>query len=260
MPKKDSKALAESLAKIEHLTKRETKKNQFFMAASHQLKSPLAIIQWCLQSSIESGRLDPKNKEMVLKSLYQADAMSALITDMLNVFRLVNRGTQKEKNYTHIDVNKVIDQVYTQYEMLAHKRDIHLIRGPVEMLPKIFAEETYLRQAIINLVDNAIKYSPEGSTVEVICRLAKDSFVEIMVMDEGIGIGDAEQSQLFSEFFRGEEAQSVTGDGTGLGLVLVKQIIEEFGGEVFVKSAFHKGSTFMVRIPSIEVVEMISAS
>jgi len=241
--------LEESLQHIARLEKNDAKKSEFFMAASHQLKSPVAIIQWCLQSVMESTDIDPKNREMVWKALNQANAMSQLITDMLHVFRLVNRHG-KSQTYTAVDVNAVIEQVLQQYDLAAHQRQVHLVRGPIEVLPPVYAEESFLRQALINLVDNAIKYSQVNGTVTVSSRLAKDGFVEVEVEDQGIGISEPEKLLLFSEFFRGEEARIHTADGTGLGLVLVKHIIEEFSGEVVVKSRVHRGSSFTVRLPS----------
>jgi signal transduction histidine kinase len=233
---------------LEVLKKKADKKNEFFMAASHQLKSPVAITQWCLQSILEMPSVDAKAKEMVRKSLTQANAMSQLITDMLHVFRLQDRQG-KAQTYLPVDLNALIEQVITQNEVQAHNRKVHLVRGPIEVLPPVLADQGYLRQAIINLVDNAIKYSPDGGTVTVNAGVTRDHFVEITVQDEGIGIPETEQSRLFTEFFRGEEARVVSHEGTGLGLVLVRNIVEEFGGEVSLESEFHKGSTFTVRLP-----------
>ena len=232
---------------IEQLKKQEEKKNEFFLAASHQLKSPLAIIQWCLQIALESPTLRGKDKEMVLKALAQAQGMNQLVGDMLHVVRLVGRSG-KNQTYTAVDVNLILDEVLNQYELVAHRRKIHLLKGPQERLPLVFVDQAYFRQAIINLVDNAIKYSAEGGTVTAVAS-EKKGWVEISVSDQGIGMAEADQQRLFTEFFRGDEAKQVAHEGTGLGLVLVKHIIEEFGGEVHVKSELHKGSSFTLRLP-----------
>lgn len=234
---------------IEELERVDIKKTQFFMAASHQLKSPVAIIQWCLQSALESKTLDNKNQELIRKSLVQANSISALISDMLHVFRLVNRQSWQNE-FKRLDPGAIIREVVSQYEEIAHNKDVHLVKGPMENVPGVLGDESYLRQAIINLVDNAIKYSLPGSTVTVSACLTKDGYVELCVKDQGIGIAEIDQRNLFTEFFRSEEARGVTHEGTGLGLVLVKQIAEEFGGEVVVKSALRKGSTFIIRLPS----------
>lgn len=233
---------------IQALAKKYDKKAEFFMAASHQLKSPLAIIQWCLQSVLENKEVDPKTQELVRKAVTQSNAMGQLITDMLHVFRLQNRAHQANE-YTSVDVNKIIDQVLVQYEVMAHQHKVHLLRAPQEKVPQVWVDESYLRQALVNLVDNAIKYSRSSGTVTVSVKEAKDGSVEVAVHDQGIGIADADQTQLFQEFFRGTEAREVAHEGTGLGLVLVQHIIEEFGGEVRVESHVHHGSTFTMCLP-----------
>lgn len=225
------------------------KKQQFFMAASHQLKSPVAIMQWCLQTILEDQEsLDPKTMNNVRRSLAQADAMSALITDMLHVFRLQDANRRQE--FVQVNVNDLISQVLLQYEPIAHNRKVHLTRGPQEEVPTVLADPAYLKQAFVNLVDNAIKYSLEGGKVTVCVEEICGGWVQLTVSDHGIGIPEAEQGQLFTEFFRGVEAREVAHEGTGLGLVLIRAIITEFGGEVEVKSKVHKGTTFTVRLPA----------
>ncbi|MCC2631360.1 MAG: putative Histidine kinase [Patescibacteria group bacterium] len=232
---------------LESLEKKDAQKTEFFMAASHQLKSPLAIILWCLQSTLESPHLSGKDRDMILKAVGQAGAMSQLIGDMLHVFRLVNRRG-KSQDYEAVDCNELIAAILTDYEVVAHKKKVHLVKGPMEVLPTVFADKAYLRQAIINLVDNAIKYSVSGTTVTVTTSV-KEGWATISIHDHGIGMTEADQQKLFSEFFRSEEARQVAHEGTGLGLVLVKHIIEEFGGKVTVESVLHKGSTFTIKLP-----------
>lgn len=234
---------------IARLHEEDLKKTEFFLAASHQLKSPIAIVQWCLQTAVESPTLKGKDREMVLKSLTQADAMAQLITDMLHTFRLMSRK-DKVKSYAPVDINTVLDPIIAQYEEIAHRKDVHLVRDPVEALPAIFVDEAYLRQALINLIDNAIKYSNSGTTVTVTTKSVTGGWIEFSVKDHGIGMTEADQSKLFTEFFRSEEARQFAHEGTGLGLVIVKKIIEEFGGELTVKSSLHKGSTFTVKLPA----------
>lgn len=244
------RTLKESLSHIEHLERQDAKKTEFFLAASHQLKSPVAIMQWCLQSMLEDQTLRAKDKAMVDRSLTQANAMSRLITDMLHVFKLVGRRDAKE-GWVPVDVNKLLNEVLVRYEMPAQNRHIHLEKGPIEESLKVLGVEGYIREAIINLVDNAIKYTPEGRHVTVSAIVTKAKMVEIKVSDQGIGLTEADQEKLFSEFYRSPEAQAMTHEGTGLGLVLVKHIAEEFGGEILVDSAANKGSTFYLRFPAV---------
>lgn len=222
-------------------------KTEFFMAASHQLKSPVAIVQWCLQSVLEKKELDADTRKLSQQALVQADAMSLLLADMLHVFRIVHRSSQLE-SLAPVNMNKLIEDVLKQEESVAAKQEVRLEVGPMEQLPLVLADDAYLKQAIINIIDNAIKYSNVGGTVEINAEVKK-GMIEIAVIDHGIGIPDAEQGRLFTEFFRGELAKGKTANGTGLGLVLVKHIAESFGGELTFTSAVGKGSTFVLRIP-----------
>jgi signal transduction histidine kinase len=223
-------------------------KTEFFMAASHQLKSPVAIVQWCLQTILEKQDLDSDTRKQVGRALAQADGMSQLLGDMLRVFRIVHKG-QEVKNSAPINMNKLLDDVLKQEEPNALQQHIKMQVGPVETLPTILGDEAYLKQAVINVLNNAIKYSPAGSTVQLSAEVKKE-MIEITIIDKGIGIPEAEQGRLFTEFFRGELAKAKTDNGTGLGLVLVKHILEGAGGSISFTSVAGKGSTFVLRIPT----------
>jgi len=222
-------------------------KLEFFLTASHQLKSPVAIIQWCLQSVAEMKDVPPETQKLAKKALDQANGMSHLIQDMLQVFRLMNNQVGKTP-LEAVSLNKIVEEILGQYELVAHNKGVHLVHGAIENVPVIFARETFVRQAVINLVDNAIKYTKPGSSVTVEL-LAKPDSILLNVADQGIGIPDTEQSRIFTEFFRGEEAKDVSYEGTGLGLVLVKHVMSTVGGSVTFKSKFHEGTTFTATFP-----------
>lgn len=221
-------------------------KVEFFLTASHQLKSPVAIMQWCLQSMTEIQNLDPEAKKLVQKSLEQANSMSTLIGDMLQVFRLMSG--KHHTSAESVKLNDILDEVLRSYELSAHNKGVHLVRGSIEKLPVVYGTKTLVKQCIINLVDNAIKYTSAGGQVTVSAAIEGDHVV-IHVIDQGIGIPETEQSRLFTEFFRGEEAKEVAYEGTGLGLVLVKHIMASMGGEVLFKSKVHQGTDFYLRFP-----------
>jgi signal transduction histidine kinase len=227
----------------------EDKKVTFFLTASHQLKSPVAIMQWCLQSVLEQQDVPKETAYLVRKALDQADGMSKLVGDMLQVFRLMHGNNQQA--VMPVSLTPVIMSVLDQYELVAHNKGVHLVRGLLENLPPVLGRDTLLRQVVVNLVDNAIKYTPAGKQVLVTAETS-GKHVVLTVQDEGIGIPESEQGRLFSEFFRGEEAKQVAYEGTGLGLVLVKQIVEQAGGEIHMSSQLHRGTTFRVTIPYLQ--------
>ena len=222
-------------------------KLEFFLTASHQLKSPVAIIQWCLQSVQEVQEVPPEVQSLVKKALDQADGMSHLIRDMLQVFRLMSNkaGTEVLES---VSLNKIIDDVMNTYEMVAHNKGVHLVRGAIENLPAFYARETLMKQVAVNLIDNAIKYTKAGGSVTV-SAAAEDGHIVMRVADQGIGIPETEQNRMFTEFFRGEEAKDVSYEGTGLGLVLVKHVLSSIGGEITFQTKYHEGTTFIVSIP-----------
>ena len=223
-------------------------KVEFFLTASHQLKSPVAIIQWCLQSVEEMQTVPPEAQNLIKKALDQTNGMSHLIQDMLSVFRLMNHQTGSQP-LDSVSLTLLIDEVISQYELVAHNKGVNLVKGAVENLPMFFARQSLVRQVVVNLVDNAIKYTKSGGSVTVTAAVEKGRIV-MRVADQGIGIPDTEQSRIFTEFFRGEEAKDVSYEGTGLGLVLVKHVLATIGGDITFQSAYHKGTTFIVSIPT----------
>lgn len=229
------------------LDAKSDQKTEFFMTASHQLKSPVAIVQWCLQSILEKPDLDADTRKLSERALMQADAMSLLLGDMLRVFRIVHKGSQAE-TLVPLNMNKVLDEVLKQEEPMALKLQVKMQVGPIEQLPLVLGDEAFLKQALINIIDNAVKYSPTGGSVSIAAEVKK-GFIEFVISDHGIGIPEAEQGRLFTEFFRGELAKNKTDNGTGLGLVLVKHIIESMGGTVSFTSEVGRGTTFVLRVP-----------
>jgi two-component system, OmpR family, sensor histidine kinase SenX3 len=224
-------------------------KTEFFMAASHQLKSPVAIVQWCLQSALENPSLDVDTRKLIDRALGQANAMGELLGDMLRVFKIVHANGEAVQTLVPVDLTKLIHEALQEYVPIATQQGVRLVPGTIEQLPTLLGEEAYLKQAIINVIDNAIKYSSRGGSVDIAAQV-RSGMIEIAVTDHGIGIPEAEQGRLFTEFFRGNLAKEKTTNGTGLGLVLVKHIVEGLGGSVSCKSQVGKGSTFLLQIPA----------
>jgi signal transduction histidine kinase len=228
----------------------QAEKINFFLAASHQLKSPVAIMQWCLQSLSESTDLSNDNRYMVQKALEQANGMSQLIGDMLQVFRYL-RGDQSTIPRGRVVLVPLLETVIKQYETIAASKQVGMEIGTIENLGAVMAQESMIKQVFINLLDNAIKYTPAGKRVMISAARPTNDRVMITFADEGIGISELEQKRLFTEFFRGAEAKEVTSDGTGLGLVLARKVIESVGGTISVHSELHKGTKFIVSLPVI---------
>jgi two-component system sensor histidine kinase SenX3 len=133
---------------------------------------------------------------------------------------------------------------------LADTRDIEIIRGPLVNV-SVVGDRTHLIMAFHNLVENAINYSPDHTRVSVNTTSAGD-IVEVIVIDQGVGISEADQSRIFERFYRVDPARSRETGGTGLGLSIVKHVIGNHGGDVSLWSSSGVGSTFTIRLPIAE--------
>lgn len=221
-------------------------KTEFFLTASHQLKSPVAIIQWCLQSLTENQTtLSPEARKLVNRALGQANDMSRLLQDMLQVFRVIH--PKEVLKLEPLRITPIVEELIEQFRPAAEAKKIHLIKGEIENVPLVLAKEMYVREIAKNLLDNALKYTQAGRRITVALRERK-GMVTLEIADEGIGIPTTEQGKIFTEFFRGAEAQEVA-NGTGLGLVLVQRMTESLHGRVSFQSEFRNGSTFTVSLP-----------
>jgi signal transduction histidine kinase len=223
----------------------EDKKLAFFLAASHQLKGPLATIQWCLRSLTEyQAEIPPAAQKLIGTALGQTDTVSRLVSDLLHLVKLES-GTPL--TLTSLSLADLVRKVFDRYGAIAHQKDVHIVLDPLERVSPIMGEAVLLEQVVVNIVDNAIKYTAAGGEVRLHLSEVADRVI-FRVSDQGIGIPDLEQQRIFTEFFRGEEAKAVA-SGSGLGLVLTKQIVEKCGGEINLESVLHKGTTVEISFP-----------
>jgi len=130
----------------------------------------------------------------------------------------------------------------------ANAKDVELRLEPSEGSPTVIGDRTLLRQSVSNLVDNAVKYTPSGGVVSVGLDITEDT-ATIRVSDTGIGIAPADQVRLFEKFYRIKRRETGSIQGTGLGLALVRSIVERHGGRVWVESVLNEGSTFFIQLP-----------
>jgi len=223
----------------------DEQKLEFFLAASHQLKSPLAIMQWCIQSGLEFKDTSAELRDLLETANRQAEAMSHLIADMLNIFRHQETVSQ----LVSLDLGAVVREAVSQRQPAADQKKVQISMSIPAQACMVMADQTYLSQAVINLVDNAIKYSPNGGMVWVNLE-RKGREVIVTVTDQGIGLTEVDKAHLFQEFYRSPEARKAAHEGTGLGLVLVKKVIESYGGSVEADGGPGKGATFHIRMPA----------
>jgi len=223
----------------------EQKKNEFISIASHELKTPLTTIKAFTQLLLKQMHAvhDKRSLHFLQNIDSQVNKLNALIGDLMDVSKIESGKLQF--SLKEIAISELIKKVVTDYQYTTQSHTI-IIKGSCRK--KIFGDYHRLEQVLINLISNAVKYSPNAK--EVIVRITEQARdVIISVQDFGIGISEVEQRRVFDRFFRSEHPTVAQIGGFGLGLYITKEIIDRHQGKIWVKSQVGKGSTFFVSLP-----------
>ena len=240
-----TKELRASNAQLQRLDKA---KDEFVGMASHQLRTPLTSVKGYISMVIEgdAGKITDAQRHLLDEAFTSSERMVHLINDFLNVSRLQTGKFLIDKRPTQLA--KVIEQELDSLATTAASRNLTFLYKPPEDFPLLDLDESKIRQVIMNFADNALYYSPEHTNIHV--KLMSEGGEAIFtVKDAGIGVPVAEQSQLFSKFYRASNARKQRPDGTGVGLYLAKKVVDAHGGKVIFESAEGQGSTFGFRLP-----------
>jgi two-component system NtrC family sensor kinase len=231
------------LQDITHLKKLDRIKSEFVTTVSHDLRSPLTAILGYVELISRAGPVNEQQAEFIRRVQYSVQSITTLITDLLDLGRIeAGFDTQKEPSHLALVVRYAVEGLRQQAEA---KHQTLSVNVP-ETLPTVFANPPRLRQMLANLIDNAIKFTPEGGHVGVTAR-ADDQLILITVSDTGIGIPPADQPYIFDKFYRASNSrQEFT--GTGLGLSIVKSIVENHDGRIWLDSR-DGGTTFTIVLP-----------
>jgi two-component system phosphate regulon sensor histidine kinase PhoR len=230
------------------LRRLETLRQEFVANVSHELKTPLASIKAYAETLSQGAIHDPQNNLRFVRRIEeQADRLHQLILDLLRLARI--EAGEQSFEIAAVPIGLVVEACLADHASAAAARSIELRGDETERTMQVRADAEGLRQILDNLVDNAIKYTPEGGTVSI--RWSRHGrMVRIEVRDTGIGIPRELQPRVFERFFRVDTARSRELGGTGLGLSIVKHLAQSFGGSVSVESQPGKGSTFAVELPA----------
>ncbi len=223
-------------------------KSQFISLVAHELRVPMTSIKGYadLMSKGLAGPLNDQQQNFMGVILRNLDRMSVLIRDLSDINRIESGNMQFELG--RFDLHLVIkDVIGSLREAMASRQQTYTTEFAPQ-LPDVFADRTRIGQVLTNLISNAHKYTPDGGHITV-QTIVQDGFVRVDVADTGIGIREEEQEKLFSQFFRSEDSAVRTQVGWGLGLSIVKMMVEAQGGQISFESQYGQGSTFRFTIP-----------
>ncbi|HEX7357575.1 MAG TPA: ATP-binding protein [Ignavibacteriaceae bacterium] len=226
---------------IEYLERLQRMRSQFLANVSHELRTPIFSIQGFIETLLNGAIDDPKvNRHFLKKANQNTVNLNNLLNDLIDI-SMIESGEMR-MSYRYFDINIFIKNILNEFLPAAEEKKIKLVFNPTKEGLQVFGDKDKLRQVLVNLLQNAIKYTDEG-IIEILLDEEK-KFVNVSVKDTGIGIPEEELSRIFERFYRVDKARSRAVGGTGLGLAIAKHIIEAHNSKISVQSTLGKGSTF----------------
>ncbi|HYP86643.1 MAG TPA: ATP-binding protein, partial [Polyangiaceae bacterium] len=242
-------------------------KSNFLATVSHELRTPLTSIIGYSEMLVEglAGELTNEQRDFVQTIRDKGDQLLALIKGLLDLSKLESGTMSLRKN--HVDVAALVKDVVTTMAPTARKKEVDLAFEVEKALPAIWADAERLRQVLLNLTENAIKFTPVSGSVRLVAKLtgmdaqtggdaggmvllgARRTGVELRVVDTGIGIPESERGRVFDAFYQVDSSSTREAGGTGLGLSIVKRLVDGHDGTVRIETNEPRGAVFVVTIP-----------
>lgn len=244
------------LRDITHYKKLDMLKSEFVATVSHDLRTPLTLMRGYGTMLSMVGALNDQQKDFARKILDSVDQMGRLVDGLLDLGR-IEAGVGL--SLATVQPAVILQELVQTYRPQAANKQVALSLDVPETMAPIEADPTLLRQAVANLVDNAIKYTPPQGRVRISAGQI-DGIQQFRVEDSGVGIAPADQPRLFEKFYRARGAETARERGSGLGLAIVKSIAEQHGGRVTVESRLGSGSVFTLEIPVRQISAMPAPS
>lgn len=233
---------------ITNQEKLELARREFVSNVSHELRTPLTTVksyaETLLDNPVEDKELSGRFLSVIIK---EADRMTRIVKDLLTLSRLDEAQTEN-KEPDIIDLQQLLEGVAEKMYITAKKKNQTITYKSISIVPKFYSDRDKIEQLVINIVSNAIKYTPDGGSIEIVSGIMiKDAFIK--VIDNGIGIPKENIPRLFERFYRVDKARSRDTGGTGLGLAISKQLADNLGGEITINSDVGKGTEVLITLP-----------
>ena len=246
--KQRTKELADALEELKHISKM---KSDFVSAVSHELRTPLTSIKGYASILIDgqAGDIPLAVKERLEKINKHSDSLVKLINDLLDISRI--ESGRVDMKFESENIKDIVENVADLLAPQIKEKQLQLTLDVPESLSKVYIDHGQIERVFINLISNAIKFTPEKGNIAVRAR-GVDEHIQIDITDSGIGISMEDKERIFSEFYRVENTINQSLKGSGLGLTLVKYIVEAHKGKIWVESQLNKGSCFSFTLPKAQ--------
>lgn len=233
--------------KIRQLEAQEQIRREFVTNVAHEIKTPLTIMQGFTETMVDGLVKDEQERNSYLHHILdEITRLKRLVDDVLNLKRMEEGHFDFDKE--PCDFNHIIEKVVHKFSQLIEERRIHFKVTVEKELPKVTCNSDRMEQVLINLMDNAIRHTPEGGTITLDVKKGAHQ-LHIQVSDTGAGIPSDDLPMIWERFYKADKSRTRGKGGTGLGLAIVKKIIEAHGGEIKVQSSLNQGTSFSILLP-----------
>jgi two-component system phosphate regulon sensor histidine kinase PhoR len=240
------------LEDVTELRRLQQIRTEFVDNLSHELRTPLStvtLLAETLAREAEAADVPPRMKDRIARIEEETGHLAQMVNEMLDLARI--EGGSQLRLEDHVDLGRLAADSTERLRMFAERSGVTLVTDIAADVPQLRGDAERLGQVIVNLVHNAVKFSPDGGEVTVQVRRAGDG-AEVAVIDRGIGIAPADRARIFERFYKVDRARA-RGGGTGLGLAIARHVVEGHGGTIRVDSREGAGSTFTVTVPATPV-------
>ncbi len=227
----------------------EQKKREFISLITHQLRTPLSGLKWTFNMLLKGdlGDLKKDQKVFLMKSYESNERMIGLVDNILGANQSI--AAKNSYKFRELQILDLLENILYEIRPAAKSKNISIeLENKDKKVPKVYADDQKMRSVLQNLIENAVKYTKSEGLIKIGVDEA-DGMVRVSIADNGIGIPKQEQNNIFSKFFRAENANGSEVGGSGLGLFIVKSIIEKHKGHIWFESAVDKGTTFYFTLP-----------